>query len=591
MIRRRARGILLVIIALELAGSALVLWWLFGPQGEQAPDGSGTGPLLEKRPLAEPATVATHEPQQPPEPVAGTMGESPARHETATPEAVELQPVSIWLARDLPAPLREPLQAWVAEQPTERTWAQSPDANVTVDWEKRLGARLLAEVVLVPVVPFSSLQEDIEAEQLRRLWLGEPGPRDMLAHLLVAPETAAALDILLGPHSTQAAVTIVPAAELATGLWAEPGALAIVPFDRLEPQLRALSVDGLSVLEPELDLRDYPLVASVWVKGSRDLTQALTAEIDERELAINRHPDHMTVLMMTGVTALTRGVAWQIEQHGDYAWPAWPLAELLSSADLTHISNEVSFKTGCVAQLETSTFCARPEYLETLRLVGADLIELTGNHNIDFGRQPALQSLDLYAEVGMHTFGGGRNLEEACCPLVITHNGNRLAFLGYNQFGPEYAWATAERPGAARFSREGLQADLAQVRPKADVVFVNIQHTETYTPFPLPDQVTHFRWAVDAGADVVTGSQAHQPQAIEFYDGRPIFYGLGNLFFDQTWSDPTRQGLIVRHVIHDGQLIASQPIPVAISAQFQTYPARGEEKEAILQMVFDASGW
>jgi poly-gamma-glutamate capsule biosynthesis protein CapA/YwtB (metallophosphatase superfamily) len=103
--------------------------------------------------------------------------------------------------------------------------------------------------------------------------------------------------------------------------------------------------------------------------------------------------------------------------------------------------------------------------------------------------------------------------------------------------------------------------------------------------------VTDFRAVADAGAAVVTGSQAHQPQAIEFRDGKPIFFGLGNLFFDQTWSDATRQGLMVRHWIYAGRLIASQVIPTVLEDSCQPRLATEEEKEAILGAVFAASGW
>ena len=172
------------------------------------------------------------------------------------------------------------------------------------------------------------------------------------------------------------------------------------------------------------------------------------------------------------MTALTRGVALQIERNGDYAWPARQVADLLSAADLTHTSNEVSFMPGCQAQSDTMTFCSKPQYIETLEVMGVDLVELTGNHNLDFGASYALLSLDMYAQAGMRTFGGGQNAAEARRPLLITHNGNRLAFLGYNQFGPAYAWATEERPGAARFSKETVQADLALVRSQAVCIAV-----------------------------------------------------------------------------------------------------------------------
>jgi len=547
------RLLLAVIVVLELAAAALVLWWFFRPT-DQAP---------------------------PPTP-------SPVAAPTATPTA---GPPSIWVAPQLPDTLVGAIQVWADQQSDELAWTEASAADLVVDWKKRAWAEPLSEIVLVPAVPFFSLRDDVTLDELRRIWLGEAQPDDTVTHIFISPETAQAADALFGPRSAQASVTTVSGDELVDLLWAEPEALSLVPFDRLEPRLKALSVGGLSALDPELDLGRYPLRAMVWVKGPHELQTELVAEIERQRLDTNRHLDRLTVLAMTGVTALTRGIAHKMEITDDYAWPARQVADFLSSADLTHVSNEVSFQPGCQVDLDTWVFCSKPEYMETLQLVGADLVELTGNHNLDFGAHYAQLSLDLYAQAGMQTFGGGRNAAEARQPLLLTHNGNRLAFLGYSQFGPDYAWATESRPGAAQFSLDAAQSDLAQVRAQADAVFVNIQHTEAYQAKPLPEQVVDFRAVADAGADVVTGSQAHQPQAIEFRSGKPIFYGLGNLFFDQTWSDETRQGLIIRHVIYDGRLIASQVIPTVIGADLQTYLAKGEERVSILKMVFGAGDW
>ena len=542
MTQRRQRLLLVSLVALELVVAIVVVRWLLGP------------------------------------------------HRSA-PAVDRTQPLRLWIEPELPASLSAGIEEWLAGQPDLEASTEASGADLTIGWLERAGARPVAKIVLVPVAHFYSAWQEIATAELRRLWLGQPNALATGSPLLTSSETSAALDALLGPHDPAAPVVVVPARELAERLWNEPDALAIIPFDRLEPRLKPLAVDGLSALDADLDQHRYPLRATVWAKGPDGWPRLLADELEQQALNTNRHPDRLTVLAMTGVTALTRGVAFEIEARGDYAWPARQVADLLSSADLTHISNEVSFMPGCELEADTWVFCARPEYLEVLRLVGADLVELTGNHNLDFGPYYANLSLDLYAEAGMHTFGGGRNATDARQPLLITHNGNRLAFLGYSQFGPDYAWATEERPGAARFSLQALQEDLAQVRPQADLVFVSIQHTETYTTTPLPEQVADFQAAIQAGADVVTGSQAHQPQVIEFYDGKPIFYGLGNLFFDQLWSEATREGLVVRHLIYDGRLIASQVLPTVMDESYQPRLAGAEERQAILQTIFAASGW
>lgn len=548
---RTRRLLLVALIALELLFAALVLRWALTPRGTGA-----------NAPNPEPAA----------------------------------RPWRVQVASELPVELIAAIRAHVEQQPDRWIWAERGPADIAIGWRKERRAQPLAEVVLVPVVPLYSLREEVSLDELERAWQGraprsQPAVADRISGLLVSPEAAAALDASLGRRSSEAAVTLVPTDELADRLWAAPGTLAIVPFDRLEPRLNALSVDGVTALDRAPTLSRYPLAVRVWASGEQDGVQALVATVKDLGLASNRHPERMTVLLMTGVTALTRGVALQIEAHGDPAWPARQIAGFLAGADLTHASNEVSFMNGCQPRAQTQSFCARPEYLESLRLAGVDVVELTGNHNLDFGPEYALNSLDLYADAGMITFGGGRNEAEARRALLVEHNGNRLGFLGYNEFGPDYAWASDDGPGAARFVLEAAQADVANLDSQSDVVFVNVQHTESYGAAPLPAQVADFRALAGAGAGVVTGSQAHQPQAIEFYEGRPIFYGLGNLFFDQTWSAATRQGLIVRHWIHGGRLIASQLIPTILEENYQPRLATAGERDAVLRAVFAASGW
>ena len=187
-------------------------------------------------------------------------------------------------------------------------------------------------------------------------------------------------------------------------------------------------------------------------------------------------------------------------------------------------------------------------------------VGLTGNHMNDFGHENDLASLALYAKKGIPVYAAGANAEAARKPAILEHNGNRLAFLGANQWGPASyinglgqqvsEWAGPDTPGSARFDRDLISDDIRAAKTQADLVFAEVQHTETngagdYVTEPIPLQEADFRAMSDAGADVVTGVQAHAPQAVELRNGRLILYGLGNLFFDQTtigWNARTWPG-------------------------------------------------
>ena len=52
--------------------------------------------------------------------------------------------------------------------------------------------------------------------------------------------------------------------------------------------------------------------------------------------------------------------------------------------------------------------------------------------------------------------------------------------------------------------------------------------------------------AVDNGAKIIIGHHPHVAQDTEVYKDAFIAYSLGNFIFDQSWSKPTMQGLLLQ---------------------------------------------
>jgi hypothetical protein len=94
----------------------------------------------------------------------------------------------------------------------------------------------------------------------------------------------------------------------------------------------------------------------------------------------------LTRIALTGVTALVRATAYNMEQNG-ILWPGEDVAPVLQAADFAHASNEVSFAPDCPYPnpIGGTTFCSRDSYFELLTHLGIDLMELTGNHLNDWG--------------------------------------------------------------------------------------------------------------------------------------------------------------------------------------------------------------
>lgn len=496
----------------------------------------------------------------------------------------------IALDAGLPAPVADLAREWSLQQ--DVAIVESGAADLQLNLAPAPGAYPVSERILVPVQRFPSLQEGITLDELRQAWAG----RDGAPRVLMTQDTADDLTRLWG--AAQGPVAPVQPAELVGSLWRDEGAIGIVPFEQLEPRLHPLKLDGLSAVDNRLEPAGWPLAQRVWLHGGGPEAESLLAHLRSAAAPTNRDSQKLTVLVMTGVTAMARMTALKMEQYGDPAYPAHVIASELAAADITHISNEVPFVPDCVADptLNNVVLCSKPEYMATLDEVGTDIVGLTGNHQNDFGPEAMLESLEIYEEHGLKVYGAGANDQEAREALQIEHNGNRLAFLGANEFGPPGAWATGYSPGSARFDVDTMRADIAAQRPVADVVLAELQYTEfnasgEYQAEPLPQQRAHFGALSAAGADIVTGVQAHRPQAVAFTDHGILLFGLGNLFFDQMNWPETRQGLIARHTIYDGRHISTELLVTMLEDWAQPRWATPEERREVLTAIFAASGW
>jgi len=490
----------------------------------------------------------------------------------------------------LPPPIGELAREWALQRDMSIT--EGGAADVELNLAPGPGAHMVSERFVVPVQRFPSLREDITLDELRQAWAEPNGSPRLLMTQAIADD----LTRLWG--APQGAVELAQAEELVGRLWADEGATGIVPFERLEPRFCPLDLDGVSAVDNRLEPERWPLALRVWLHGSGAETEALLAHLRTSVLPTNRDSQKLTVLVMTGVTAMARMTALKMEQYGDPAYPAHVIASELAAADITHISNEVPLIPDCVADptLNNVVLCSKPEYLAALEEVGADIVGLTGNHQNDFGHGAMLKSLEIYAQHGLNVYGAGANDVEARAPLMIEHNGNRLAFLGANEFGPPGAWATAYSPGSARFDLETMRAEIATLRPLVDVVLAELQYTEfnalgEYQAEPLPQQRADFEGLSAAGAGIVTGVQAHRPQAVDFTPNGVLLFGLGNLFFDQMNSWETRQGLIARHAIYDGRHISTELLVTILEDWAQPRWATSEERRELLTSIFTASGW
>jgi poly-gamma-glutamate synthesis protein (capsule biosynthesis protein) len=158
-------------------------------------------------------------------------------------------------------------------------------------------------------------------------------------------------------------------------------------------------------------------------------------------------------------------------------------------------------------------------------------------------------------------FGAGRNAAAAAAPYITERKGIKIGLLGYTSTLPQGFEAGVDSPGVnplrARTAYRPLRNldeypgtepiidtwpieedlrrmrdDVASLRKRVDLLLVYQHWGSSITEGVHEFQRTIGHAAIDCGADGVFGGHQHVISAIEFYRGKPIVHGMGNLLFD-----------------------------------------------------------
>jgi hypothetical protein len=536
----------------------------------------------------------------------------PATLTPLPPSPTPLPQLSIWLSPSLPDDLANHVitalnlasglagGVTLVESPLPTSLRLDVSLPAQADWNP------LQEVawVYALVAPFRTILDGVTMDDMAHFWKGENQGAFGGQPLLMAANTLAAFEAKWGKPA-EGSVQVLPAASLVSTAWEAQQTWAIVPFEALEPRWKVLTVDGLSPLHKEFIPESYPLTVrfGLFIPASlgdlladSPLAQSAAAALPPS----NRDPAKLTVLIMTGTTALTRATAYAMEMQG-LTFPGRDIATWLHSADLVHTSNEVSFFNGCPypdPNQASLNFCGRPAYIKLLEDVGINVVELTGNHNNDalerFRVDAWSITADLFQQHGWLMFGGGRTLQASMQAATTEVNGNRIAFIGCNSAGPNYAWATLNQPGAAPCQDwTWIRSEITRLKEAGYLVVATVQYDEDYSNKATYPMIDAFRALADAGATIVDGSQAHTPKDMDIWNGSFIHYGLGNLFFDQMHVTiggmlipGTRQEFIDRHIIYNGRYISTELLTAMLEDYARPRPMTAVERAAFLQEIF-----
>lgn len=276
------------------------------------------------------------------------------------------------------------------------------------------------------------------------------------------------------------------------------------------------------------------------------------------------------------------------QQDGIYGCISPELVEAMRAADIMCLNNEFTYSAGgSPLPGKAYTFRAAPERVEVLEQLGVDAVTLANNHVYDYGAEALLDTFAVLEDVGIPYFGAGRTLEEAMKPLYLEVEGKTVALVAAsraekNKMTPQ---ATDTEPGILRcYDTELFLRTIREAKANADYCIAFV-HWGTEYSFDLEQvQSDTGRQYLDAGADAVIGAHSHCLQGMEYYDGKPIIYSLGNYWFNNKTLDTM---LLQLHFSGDGARtgITVQVIPAVQSGCRTVYASETAQQRRIYDFL------
>jgi poly-gamma-glutamate synthesis protein (capsule biosynthesis protein) len=445
---------------------------------------------------------------------------------------------------------------------------------------------------LVPIAHLTSLRESVSTEELSQAGeLAVPRAYGGLAEELLDRSGFDSFD------SADAVVDHVSR---------NPGALGLVPWSEVGPRVKALAVGGRSLLQPDAaDLEGYPLKSgNTTVPDAGELRRVVVGG----DIVLDRGQNYMVIQQGMGLDfPLDGGYAAVTSRYPESSYysetgvihqftaertgGAGEVREYLRGADLTLANLENPVIRDAVWHPEDTTFTGDLRLLPILEQAGIDGVTLGNNHILDAGTSGIRETIVHLEEAGIAHAGAGMDLAEAREPMIFDLDGTKvgvLSYLGVPSY--DWAWATETAPGTAPLLTDVMREDVERLRSRVDVVVVSPHWGKEYIATPEPWQVEFAHAAVEAGADIFVGGHAHWPKGIEVYEGKPIFYGVGNFLLDQSWSEETSTGIFAEITLYQDRPVQFRPVPFIMLdyAQPNFLVPRGGGDRA-LRKIFAAS--
>lgn len=236
-------------------------------------------------------------------------------------------------------------------------------------------------------------------------------------------------------------------------------------------------------------------------------------------------------IIFVGDIMLDRGVEYQIGKYKDPDFPFRETADFLKSADILFgnlegpiVAEPSNFSSASLR------FAFSSSTAKTLQRNNFDILSLANNHTLNMGETGLEQTREFLRKSFIKPLG-----DPIGCEKDYSAETEDFVFVGFNK---TFEFNCLDQELVETVS--GLKEE----NPNKFLI-VSIHWGVEYQPVNSSAQKELAHKLIDAGADLIIGHHPHVVQNIEEYEGKLIFYSLGNFVFDQYFSESVKTGLAV----------------------------------------------
>lgn len=327
----------------------------------------------------------------------------------------------------------------------------------------------------------------------------------------------------------------------------QPGSLAEIHDDL---SIRALTnLDTALLSRAEVDSRETLYLAVEWAKANATEQFNLFKNTNSGKIENNRDGESTSYVlgwyqngetsklvdsftfMIGGDMMFDRGIEYNfqgkklkdvMENFGDRVFSGTDLS-------LVNLEGPISPVPLLPSNKESLVFNFQPETASVLSWLGVNGVSLANNHTLNNGKAGLTNTKKVLTDIQISYVGQDAAFNEESIKTFDNGGDIKLTVMTIDCLN-----TTTDLAGAIK-----KQKDLGNL-----VLIVPHWGAEYEQIHSMSQENLAHSW-IDHGADFVIGGHPHVIQDAETYKGKPIFYSLGNLLFDQNFSIETQRGLIL----------------------------------------------